>query len=307
MRLAHIVATLGSPLLVADEEALRGLQLEDACKIVSLEELHSQRAGIQQRDAVEPASLSIDPAYVLFTSGSTGVPKGVVVSHGAIISFIDEFVSEFEFDRSDRFANQAPFDFDVSVKDIFGSLAVGATLVIVPRRLFMQPKALVEFLDEQRVTVMVWAVAALCMVNTFRAITSDSLTTVRKVLFSGEIMPLAHLKSLLGVFAGRRVRQPVRPNRDHLQLPVPSRSTAAKDGAAELPLGKAFGHCEVLAVDEEGRRIVEPGQKGEIIVRGPSLALGISAIEKRRKSGLAPNPLNSFTASACTARETARC
>lgn len=155
VRLAHIVAALGSPLLVADEEALRGLQLEDACEIVSLEELHSQRAGIQQRDAVEPASLSIDPAYVLFTSGSTGVPKGVVVSHGAIISFIDEFVSEFEFDRSDRFANQAPFDFDVSVKDIFGSLAVGATLVIVPRRLFMQPKALVEFLDEQRVTVMV--------------------------------------------------------------------------------------------------------------------------------------------------------
>ena len=68
VRLAHIVAALGSPLLVADEEALRGLQLEDACEIVSLEELHSQRAGIQQRDAVEPASLSIDPAYVLFTS-----------------------------------------------------------------------------------------------------------------------------------------------------------------------------------------------------------------------------------------------
>lgn len=274
VRLAHIVATLGSPLLVADEEALRGLQLEDACKIVSLEELHSQRAGIQQRDAVEPASLSIDPAYVLFTSGSTGVPKGVVVSHGAIISFIDEFVSEFEFDRSDRFANQAPFDFDVSVKDIFGSLAVGATLVIVPRRLFMQPKALVEFLDEQRVTVMVWAVAALCMVNTFRAITSDSLTTVRKVLFSGEIMPLAHLKSLLASL----------PDAEFVNLYGPTEITCnclyhrvdrAKDGAAELPLGKAFGHCEVLAVDEEGRRIVEPGQKGEIIVRGPSLALGI--------------------------------
>ena len=83
VRLAHIVATLGSPLLVADEEALRGLQLEDACKIVSLEELHSQRAGIQQRDAVEPASLSTDPAYVLFTSGSTGAPKGVAVSHAS--------------------------------------------------------------------------------------------------------------------------------------------------------------------------------------------------------------------------------
>lgn len=293
VRLAHIVATLGSPLLVADEEALRGLQLEDACKIVSLEELHSQRAGIQQRDAVEPASLSIDPAFVLFTSGSTGVPKGVVVSHGAIISFIDEFVSEFEFDRSDRFANQAPFDFDVSVKDIFGSLAVGATLVIVPRRLFMQPKALVEFLDEQRVTVMVWAVAALCMVNTFRAITSDSLTTVRKVLFSGEVMPLAHLKSLLASL----------PDAEFVNLYGPTEITCnclyhrvdrAKDGAAELPLGKAFGHCEVLAVDEEGRRIVEPGQKGEIIVRGPSLALGYIGNREATEKAFAPNPLNSL-------------
>ena len=137
----------------------------------------------------------------------------------------------------------------------------------------MQPKALVEFLDEQRVTVMVWAVAALCMVNTFRAITSDSLTTVRKVLFSGEVMPLAHLKSLLASL----------PDAEFVNLYGPTEITCnclyhrvdrAKDGAAELPLGKAFGHCEVLAVDEEGRRIVEPGQKGEIIVRGPSLALG---------------------------------
>ena len=293
VRLAHIVATLGSPLLVADEEALRGLQLEDACKIVSLEELHSQRAGIQQRDAVEPASLSTDPAYVLFTSGSTGAPKGVAVSHGAIISFIDEFVSEFGFERSDRFANQAPFDFDVSVKDIFGSLAVGATLVIVPRRLFMQPKALVEFLDEQRVTVMVWAVAALCMVNTFRAITSDSLTTVRKVLFSGEVMPLAHLKSLLASL----------PDAEFVNLYGPTEITCnclyhrvdrAKDGAAELPLGKAFGHCEVLAIDEEGRRIVEPGQKGEIIVRGPSLALGYIGNREATEKAFAPNPLNSL-------------
>ena len=250
VRLAHIVATLGSPLLVADEEALRGLQLEDAC-------------------------------------------KGVAVSHGAIISFIDEFVSEFEFDRSDRFANQAPFDFDVSVKDIFGSLAVGATLVIVPRRLFMQPKALVEFLDEQRVTVMVWAVAALCMVNTFRAITSDSLTTVRKVLFSGEVMPLAHLKSLLASL----------PDAEFVNLYGPTEITCnclyhrvdrAKDGAAELPLGKAFGHCEVLAVDEEGRRIVEPGQKGEIIVRGPSLALGYIGNREATEKAFAPNPLNSL-------------
>ena len=131
------------------------------------------------------------------------------------------------------------------------------------------------------------------MVNTFRAITSDSLTTVRKVLFSGEVMPLAHLKSLLASL----------PDAEFVNLYGPTEITCnclyhrvdrAKDGAAELPLGKAFGHCEVLAVDEEGRRIVEPGQKGEIIVRGPSLALGYIGNREATEKAFAPNPLNSL-------------
>lgn len=292
-RLAHIVGALGNPLLVTTEETLCGLQLENACETVSLEALHSLRAGMQRRDAVEPMSLSIDPAYVLFTSGSTGVPKGVVVSHGAIISFIDEFVSEFKFENGDRFANQAPFDFDVSVKDIFGSLAVGATLVIVPRRLFMQPQALVEFLDEQRVTVMIWAVAALCMVSSFRAIAGNSLSTVRKVLFSGEVMPRAHLKSLLESLS----------NAEFVNLYGPTEITCnclycrvdrARVDTAELPLGKAFGHCEVMVVDEAGHRIVESGRKGELIVRGPSLALGYIGNREATEKAFVPNPLNSL-------------
>ena len=306
VRLAHIVAALGSPLLVADEEALRGLQLEDACEIVSLEELHSQRAGIQQRDAVEPASLSIDPAYVLFTSGSTGVPKGVVVSHGAIISFIDEFVSEFEFDRSDRFANQAPFDFDVSVKDIFGSLAVGATLVIVPRRLFMQPKALVEFLDEQRVTVMVWAVAALCMVNTFRAITSDSLTTVRKVLFSGEVMPLAHLKSLLASLPDAEfVTCTAQPRSPATACTIAS--TARKTAPPSFPWEKHSGTAKSWRSTRRDGASSSRARKARSSCEDPRWRWDISAIEKRRKRRLRPIPSIPFTASACTARETARC
>lgn len=113
------------------------------------------------------------------------------------------------------------------------------------------------------------------------------------MLFSGEIMPLAHLKSLLASL----------PDAEFVNLYGPTEITCnclyhrvdrAKDGAAELPLGKAFGHCEVLAVDEEGRRIVEPGQKGEIIVRGPSLALGYIGNREATEKAFAPNPLNSL-------------
>ena len=305
-RLAHIVGALGNPLLVTTEETLCGLQLENACETVSLEALHSLRAGMQRRDAVEPMSLSIDPAYVLFTSGSTGVPKGVVVSHGAIISFIDEFVSEFKFENGDRFANQAPFDFDVSVKDIFGSLAVGATLVIVPRRLFMQPQALVEFLDEQRVTVMIWAVAALCMVSSFRAIAGNSLSTVRKVLFSGEVMPRAHLKSLLESLS----------NAEFVNLYGPTEiraivCTAVLIAHASTPLSFPSGRRLGIAKSWWSTRqaIVLSNRAGRASSSCEALRWhwAISVIAKRRKKAFVPNPSIPSMASACTAREIMQC
>ena len=139
-----------------------------------------------------------DPAYVLFTSGSTGTPKGVAVSHRAIIDFIDDFVRLFGFEETDRVANQAPFDFDVSVKDIYGALACGCTLVVVPRALFSQPAALVSYLEEKQVTIMTWAVAALCLITSLHGLEGQTLSSVRRVMFSGEVMPVDHLRTWMG-------------------------------------------------------------------------------------------------------------
>ena len=90
--------------------------------------------------------IDTDPLYANFTSGSTGVPKGVVISHRSVIDFIEIFVPLFSICQNDIIGNQAPFDFDVSVKDIYSALKTGATLVIIPKRLFSQPVNLLDYI-----------------------------------------------------------------------------------------------------------------------------------------------------------------
>ena len=83
-----------------------------------------------------------DPLYALFTSGSTGVPKGVLVSHRSVVDLVEAFKETFGFEDDLVFGNQAPFDFDVSVKDIYNAMYCGGSVVIIPRRLFTVPQKL---------------------------------------------------------------------------------------------------------------------------------------------------------------------
>ena len=116
---------------------------------------------------VRENALDTDPLYANFTSGSTGTPKGVVVAHRSVIDFIECFTELFHISEEDVIGNQAPFDFDVSVKDIYSAMKTGARLEIIPRPLFSAPAALLDHLCDREVTTMIWAVSALCLITTF--------------------------------------------------------------------------------------------------------------------------------------------
>ena len=102
----------------------------------------------------------------MFTSGSTGIPKGIVANHRSVMDFIDYFIEIFHIRANDIIANQAPWDFDVSIKDIFSSVRVGAELQIIPKKYFSLPVQLVGFLEKKKVTTLIWAVSALCIIST---------------------------------------------------------------------------------------------------------------------------------------------
>lgn len=290
-RMGSILSVLEGPLVVIEDEDSLPSSLEGYGHVVCAADLVAQEVDHEALETVRSSMLETDPAYVLFTSGSTGVPKGVAISHHAIRCFIDAFVEVVGIRASDRIGNQAPFDFDVSTKDIYGAFSTGATLVIIPRAYFMQPIPLMEYLAKQRVTVLIWAVAALCIVTAYHAFKQVSLPDLRVVAFSGEVMPLKHLREWRASVPGAtffNLYGPTEITCNCLYLKLDD-DAAYPDG---LPLGHAFPHCEVFLVDNEGNEVTEPGVQGELLVRGPSLALGYVGLEEQTARAFTQNPLH---------------
>lgn len=143
-----------------------------------------------QLQQIRESMIDTDPLYCNFTSGSTGTPKGVLVAHRSVLEFIDRFTEIFDITEADVIGNQAPFDFDVSVKDIYSAMKMGATLVVIPKAYFMFPNSVVDMLDENHVTTLIWAVSALCLLNRLHGLKHKVPADINKILFSGEAMPI---------------------------------------------------------------------------------------------------------------------
>ena len=217
--------------------------------------------------------IDTDPLYVIFTSGSTGEPKGIAVSHRSVIDFIEEFTDQFDMDENEVFASQAPFDFDVSVKDIYSTIKCGATMQIVPKAKFSFPTMLIDYLCERKVTTLVWAVSALCIISGFRSFSYKIPTTLKKVLFSGEAMPIKQLnywKKYLPDVKYVNLYGPTEITCNCTFYEIPQ---GPFEGEA-LPIGRAFTNERIVLLKEDGTTTKTPNEQGEICVVGSALSLG---------------------------------
>ena len=217
--------------------------------------------------------IDTDPLYVIFTSGSTGEPKGIAVSHRSVIDFIEEFTDQFDMDETEVFASQAPFDFDVSVKDIYSTIKCGATMQIVPKAKFSFPTMLIDYLCERKVTTLVWAVSALCIISGFRSFSYKIPTTIKKVLFSGEAMPIKQLnywKKYLPDVKYVNLYGPTEITCNCTFYEIPQ---GPFEGEA-LPIGRAFTNERIVLLKEDGTTTKTPNEQGEICVVGSALSLG---------------------------------
>lgn len=239
---------------------------------------------------IRARSIDTDPVYAIFTSGSTGVPKAVLVSHRSVIDLTEQFSRTFGFHSGHCFGNQAPFDFDVSVKDIYQALKQGARLEVIPKKLFSFPGALVEYLMERQVSVIIWATSALRIVASLKALDKQQ-PPLEVVMFSGEVMP----NKVLNYWRSRISAQ-------YVNLYGPTEITCnctyfvvdrPFDDDEPLPIGSAFANTEVFLLDGQNRLIPPntPSEVGEICVRGTCLALGYYNNPEKTAQAFCQNPL----------------
>ena len=237
-------------------------------------------------------SIDTDPLYGIFTSGSTGVPKGVVICHRSVIDFIDVFTDTFGITDKDVMANQAPFDFDVSVKDIYSCLKTGATLIIIPKAYFMFPNNVIDMLEDNKVTTLVWAVSALCLLNRLHGLKYKVPSAIKKIMFSGEMMPIKQLNQWRAYYPDAMFVNLYGPTEITCNCTyyILDREFTEED---KLPMGYAFKNEKVFLLDDEDKEITEAGRSGEICVAGTALALGYYNNPENTAKAFTLNPLNS--------------
>lgn len=239
---------------------------------------------------VRESAIDTDPLYAIFTSGSTGVPKGVLVCHRSVIDLIENFTETFDFDETRIFGNQAPFDFDVSVKDIYSCIKNGASMHIIPKLFFSIPTKLIACLNERKIDTIIWATSALRIIENLNAFESIQPETLKTVMFSGEVMPnkvLNYWRRTLPEVKFVNLYGPTEITCNCLYYKV---DKPFNDEDA-LPIGIPFKNTDILLLDGD-TLITEPGIKGEICVRGTSLAHGYYNNPEKTAEAFCQNPLN---------------
>ncbi len=291
-RLQNMVEILECHTMITNTKNLSKLEkLElEGIQILLYEDLVNNIIEETILQKVREEQIDTDPAYVLFTSGSTGVPKGTVVNHRSIIAYTSWVEETFHIDNNTIFGSQTPFYFSMSILDVYTTILTGATLYIIPKMYFSFPIKLIEFVKEKRINTIYWVPSALCIVANLGALDEIDLPDLKKILFAGEVMPVKQLN----------MWQDALPTCMYANLYGPTETTdicsyyivnRKFQNNETLPIGTHCNNCNLILIKEDATE-AKQGEEGEILVRGTFLADGYYGNEKKTKEAFVQNPLN---------------
>lgn len=290
-RIQLILENVQSPVIICDEMTKSVAETFDYDgEIVLYDDIRNTPICHEALAEIYERTVDTDAIYIVFTSGSTGVPKGVVACHRSVIDYIEQLSETLEFNEATIFGNQTPLYFDACLKEIYPTLKFGATAYLIPKSLFMMPVKLVEFLNEYQINTVCWVVSALTMIsafNTFKTVTPKYLHTVA---FGSEVFPIKQFNMWKAVL----------PNAKFTNLYGPTEGTGMccyykVNREFELndviPIGRPFKNTEIILLNEENKR-AEASEIGEICIRGTSLTLGYYNNFEKTNEVFVQNPLN---------------
>jgi amino acid adenylation domain-containing protein len=243
---------------------------------------------------VETRNLSIDIAYVLFTSGSTGIPKGVMIPHKAIIDYIDWCVETYALTDRDVISNHAPLYFDNSTFDLYCAFASGATLHLVHEELNATLPRLVKWLSEREITTFFCVPSVLTMLLRSRRLKPDSFPKLRHLICAGEVLPRDILAEWMEIYPHLQFTNMYGPTEITVDCSYHIIHEKPGKDMLSIPIGKARANMELFVRTETGELSQAIGAQGELLVRGTSVAYGYLSDPERTQKAFIQNPLNRY-------------
>jgi amino acid adenylation domain-containing protein len=272
-------------LLVQDTFLDKALALKNTCGIeriicinthLSYHSSHpdiiSFQSILDQHDPIESHVnlLADDLAYILYTSGSTGDPKGIMITHRNAYTFIGWMKDKFSVNTRDRILSRAPLQFDLSVFDIYSTFYAGATLVIKPNDLNEEPESIIKLIEDEYVTIIYTVPSAYIRLLT-KANIQNRMRSLRLALYAGEPFPPNYLNQFMTALPQIQVSNIYGPTETNIV--TYHDMTIPPDPIQAIPLGKPAGDTEIVIVDDE-LNILPPNEIGEILVRGGTVFAG---------------------------------
>jgi len=242
-------------------------------------------AGAESDTAPELRALEGDLAYILYTSGSTGEPKGVMLTHRNALAFVEWAGDVFQVTHEDRLANHAPFHFDLSTFDLYAGARAGAAVYPLSPRIASFPAAVARQWCADRLTVWYATPSTLVLMLTRGGLKDLDLSALRVLLFAGEVFPVKYLRELMRLAPRARYANLYGPTETNVctWLEV----AAPPEGERPLPIGKACPYDDVLVLDES-LKPVPTGAAGELWVRGATVMRGYWGRPERTALALQP-------------------
>lgn len=216
---------------------------------------------------------SDDPAHILFTSGSTGMPKGVVITHANVLHFVEWAVRYFKMGPSDRNSGHSPLHFDLSTFDIYGTLATGAQLHMVPPELNFLPNKLAEFIRSSELTQWFSAPSVLNLMAKFDVARPGDFPTLKRLLWCGEVFPTPALIHWMKRLPHAKFTNLYGPTEATIASSYYTLPHCPQNERAAIPIGSACAGEALLVLDDD-LRPTPPGETGWLYIRGVGLSPG---------------------------------
>ncbi len=291
-RMETILQTVGARAIIVDEKGEKLFsKLRFDGEVLPYATLCETEEDPILLQAVRDAQIDTDPIYIVFTSGSTGVPKGVVACHRSVIDYVETLCDALGFSEETVFANQTPLFFDAPLKELMPVIKFGATAYLIPKQLFMFPMKLCDFLNEHRINTVCWVVSALTMISSLGVLEKNPPKYLHTVAFGSEVFPIRQYELW---------RQAL-PNAVFYNLYGPTEATGMScywraerelEQNEPIPIGRPFRNTDLILITEKGT-LASDGEVGEIYLRGTCVTLGYYRNPEKTAEAFVQNPLQS--------------